>query len=118
MMVYFLESYTNKDNTYPKSIDDMMDVMRQQPGKRKKTKPLKYKDKDKDKSKKTEDEAVASYTHSKNPGDYSKKEHNCYCLGKPKCVPSIFPDNSKPKSEWANPDFCKYFSRILKEEYR
>ena len=36
MLVDFRKSYTNKDNRYPQSVADMMDVMCQQPEKRNK----------------------------------------------------------------------------------
>ena len=45
MLVDFMKSYANKDNKYPQLVADIVNIMRQQPERRKKQKPSKDKDK-------------------------------------------------------------------------
>ena len=80
---------------------DMMDVMRQQPEKCKKQKPLKEKARPK-----AEDQTAASYAQGKKP-EKPKEERKCYCCGKINCLPYTCPDKKKSKSEWASPKHYK-----------
>ena len=73
MLVEYRKSFANKDNKYPQTVSDMMDVMRQQPEKQKKNKPIRDKEKDKI-NPKAKSETVASYEQGRKPDEAKRLE--------------------------------------------
>ena len=83
MMVEYCRSFANKDNKYPQSVPDMIDVIRQQPENKLKQKVSPQKKVESPTKK--EEESASSFAQSKNRGEQT--ERACYCCGQADCIP-------------------------------
>ena len=86
ILVEYRKAYANKDVKYPQDLSSMMDVVRQQPLKKKKKDPVKTPEKEKDTDK--EGEGESSYSTMKD----GKGDYNCFCCGSNKCQLHHFPN--------------------------
>ena len=98
MMIEYHKLFANKDNKYPSSIPDMMDVMWQQPMKQKSVSLP---------PKKVEPPAKEEAAQSFAQGDDA--ERACYCCGEPGCFPSKSKCQKKgqAKEDWHKPEYYK-----------
>ena len=80
LLVDYRKSYANKLDIYPKTLDNMMDVMRQVTPKKKRAAPKNDKDTTQDKDKSTELESSHLQTTDKDKGGAA-----CYCCSDPIC---------------------------------
>ena len=89
-MVDFQKAYANKECKYPKDITDMIDVMRQQPEKKKPQSPRGNNGRDKDKNQTekdaTKEEETASSFAQKKGTSPVKKKIACFCCGDEDCL--------------------------------
>ena len=101
MLLEYRKAFANKEDKYPRTIPDMVDVMRKMPEKKRKQvqkPPGKEKEKEKDTS-------ASSFT-TKEKGGEEKNDSNraCYCCGKEDHLLPGCPDKgTKSKSEWHKP---------------
>ena len=87
MMVEYRKSFANKDNKYPQSVPDMIDVMCQQPEKKRKQKTSPHKKLEPPTKK--EEKSASSFVQKQKKGE--QKERACYCCRQADCIPSKCP---------------------------
>ena len=78
LLVDYRKSYANKDCRYPDNVPDMIDVMRQQPEKKKPKSPRNNKNNNGDKEKNS-DEFASSFAQKRKQEE--ECEIVCYCCG-------------------------------------
>ena len=105
MLLIYQKAFANKEDRYPRTIPDMLDVMRQMP--EKKWKPIQ---KSPEKEKEKEKETKASSFATKEKGSEQKKDGNraCYCCGdEDHLLPGCPDKKTKAKSDWHKPEYFK-----------
>lgn len=111
LLVEFRKTYANKECKYPQNITDMIDVMRQQPEKKKPRSPKgnNQRDKDKDQREKDgpkEEEPASSFAQTKGTTP-AKKKIACFCCGDEDCLSNCFPEREpKPAHLWHNLEYA------------
>lgn len=105
------KAFANKELKYPADLGAMMDVMRQQPIKKKKNpKPSPKNDKKgDDKAKAKEDgDGETSFVQTKKKGDEDDEGYVCYCCGSRTCHLHRCPKkDTLPAGEWYKPEYAK-----------
>ena len=89
LLIDYRKAFANKECKYPQNITDMIDVMRQQPGKRK-PRPKENNNRDKDKDQREKDESkedvpASSFAQTKGTMPV-KKKIACFCCGDEECL--------------------------------
>ena len=100
LLVEYWKAFVNRDIKYPQNVSTMMDVIRQEPLKKKKKVKTTVKTPEKEKEKDKEGEGASSYATKKD----GKGDYNCFCCGSNKCRLHRGPKKEDlPPDQWCNP---------------